>query len=125
MKQSGVILLHIVRKVSLSSCNGNHSYSVCSNQYRHLEKVIAETLGHKSSKALRCYERTSSVQQKAITVSINIVNTILIQYCYHNINIVNIVIIINTMDPVALSCSHVNCFLPNHCHVNTRQGIGK
>ena len=68
-----------------------------------LEKVIAETLGHKSSKALRCYERTSSVQQKAVTASIN--------------NIVS--------DPVALSCSHVNCFLPNHCHVNTRQGIGK
>ena len=103
MKQSGVILLHIVRKVSLSSCNGNHSYSVCSNQYRHLEKVIAETLGHKSSKALRCYERTSSVQQKAITVSINSI----------------------VSDPVALSCSHVNCFLHNHCHVNTRQGIGK
>ena len=36
------------------------------------EKVIAETSGHKSAKALQCYERTSSVQQQAVTASINV-----------------------------------------------------
>ena len=35
------------------------------------EKVIAETSGHRSIKALRCYERTSSVQQQAVTASVN------------------------------------------------------
>ena len=35
------------------------------------EKVIAETSGHKSVKALRCYEHTSSEQQKAVTSVVN------------------------------------------------------
>ena len=35
------------------------------------EKVIAETSGHKSSMALWCNERTSSVQQYAVTASMN------------------------------------------------------
>ena len=36
------------------------------------EKVIAETSGHKSAKALRCYEHTSSAQQQAVTASVNV-----------------------------------------------------
>lgn len=35
------------------------------------EKLIAETSGHKSSKALRQYEHTSDEQQKAVTAVIN------------------------------------------------------
>ena len=35
-----------------------------------LEKVIAGTLGHKSSKTLQCYEHTSSVQQQALPSTI-------------------------------------------------------
>ena len=35
------------------------------------EKVIAETSGHKSVKALRCYERTSTAQQQEVTASVN------------------------------------------------------
>ena len=31
------------------------------------EKIIAENSGHRSTKALRCYERTSSEQQKAVS----------------------------------------------------------
>lgn len=38
------------------------------------EKLIAEMSGHKSVKALRCYERTSSAQQQAVTASVNAVN---------------------------------------------------
>ena len=37
------------------------------------EKVIAETSGHRSVKALRCYEGTSSTQQQAVTASVNVV----------------------------------------------------
>ena len=36
------------------------------------EKVIAETSGHKSAKALQCYEHTSSAQQQAVTTSVNV-----------------------------------------------------
>ena len=35
------------------------------------EKVIAETSGHKTMKALRCYEHTSQQQQQAVTAVIN------------------------------------------------------
>ena len=35
------------------------------------EKVIAETSGHRSTKALRFYERTSTEQRQAVTTSIN------------------------------------------------------
>ena len=35
------------------------------------EKVIAETSGHKSVKALRCYKRTSTAQQQEVTASVN------------------------------------------------------
>ena len=35
------------------------------------EKVIAETSGHKSTKALRCYEHTSLQQKQAVTKVIN------------------------------------------------------
>ena len=38
------------------------------------EKVIAETSGHRSSKALRCYKRTLSAQQQAVTPINNIVS---------------------------------------------------
>ena len=34
------------------------------------EKVIPETSGHKSVKALRCYERTSTAQQQEVTASV-------------------------------------------------------
>ena len=37
------------------------------------EKVIAEMSGHRSVKAWRCYERTSSTQQQAVTASVNVV----------------------------------------------------
>ena len=35
------------------------------------EKVIAENLGHRSTKAVRCYERTSEDLQQAVTKVIN------------------------------------------------------
>lgn len=35
------------------------------------EKIIAENSGHKSTKALRCYECTSSEQQNAVSKVIN------------------------------------------------------
>ena len=35
------------------------------------EKVIAETSRHKSVKALRCYEHTSTAQQQEVTASVN------------------------------------------------------
>ena len=35
------------------------------------EKVIAENSGHRSTKALRCYERTSQEQQQTATRVIN------------------------------------------------------
>ena len=35
------------------------------------EKVIADTSGHKSIKALRCYERKSEQQQQQVTAVIN------------------------------------------------------
>ena len=35
------------------------------------EKIIADTSGHKSIKALRCYERISKEQQQQVTVVIN------------------------------------------------------
>ena len=35
------------------------------------EKVIAENSGHRSTKALRCYERTSEDLQQAVTKVIN------------------------------------------------------
>ena len=35
------------------------------------EKVIAEASGHRSTKALRCYERTSQQQKQAVTKVIN------------------------------------------------------
>ena len=53
------------------------------------EKVITETSGHKSSKALWCNESTSLVQQQVVTASIS--------------NYIS--------DPLALSCSHVTLCL--------------
>ena len=35
------------------------------------EKVIAETSGHRSTKALRCYEQTCEQQRQAVTAVIN------------------------------------------------------
>ena len=35
------------------------------------EKVIAENSGHRSTKALRCYERTSQKQQQTVTSVVN------------------------------------------------------
>ena len=89
MKQSGVILAHIVRKV----CK---VITVTCNWYVQintgiLEKVIAETLGYKSSKALWCSSALHSSAQQAVTATI--CNTV--------------------SDPIALSCFRVNCFLPN------------
>ena len=37
------------------------------------EKVLAETSGHKSVKALQSYEHSSSVQKHAVTASVNVV----------------------------------------------------
>ena len=37
------------------------------------EKLIADTSGHKSVKALWCYEHTSFAQQQAVTASVNMV----------------------------------------------------
>ena len=56
--------LQMVRKKCHSLC----TMVITRNQYVQTntgipEKVIAETSGHKSSKALQCYERTLSVQQ--------------------------------------------------------------
>jgi hypothetical protein len=39
------------------------------------EKIIAETSGHRSMKALRCYERTCETQRQAVTTSINLPDT--------------------------------------------------
>ena len=39
------------------------------------EKGIAGTSGHRSTKALRCYEHTSEAQLQAVTTSINVVTT--------------------------------------------------
>ena len=35
------------------------------------EKVIADTSGHRSTKALRCYEHTSEQQQQAVSAVVN------------------------------------------------------
>ena len=57
-------------------CHSFRATVITHNQYVQIntgipEKVITETLGHKSSKVLWCYRCTSSIQQWAVTASIN------------------------------------------------------
>ena len=91
-----------VAKHETEWCNtpphGKHSLRemVITRQYVQINpgipvKVISKISGYKCSKVVRCYECTSSVQQQAVTASIN--NTV--------------------SDPITLYCFHVNCFLPN------------
>ena len=69
------ILLELSEKAGLEVHYTNHSLRATTITWMFNsgipERVIAENSGHRSTKALRCYERTSQEQQQAATRVIN------------------------------------------------------
>ena len=69
-------------------------HSLCATSITHMfnsgaeEKIIAETLGQRSTKALRLYERTSQLQMKKVTCVINQLKLSVEQHeCDHDKNL--------------------------------------